>query len=424
MTGFENSEAFAKGLDAEDSLAGYRQKFHFPTLNGKDVVYFTGNSLGLQPKGAREAILQEFDDWAAFGVEGHFEARNPWYSYHEMFAEPAANLVGAKPAEVVLMNTLTTNLHLAMVSFYRPRGKRYKIICEGKAFPSDLYALESQARFHGYDPDDAIVELHPRDGEELLRPEDVLAKIEEVGDELALLMMGGMNYYTGQWFDLPAITSAAHKVGAFCGFDLAHAAGNMPMQLHDWDVDFAVWCSYKYLNSGPGSVSGMYVHEKHHQDPELPRFAGWWGYEKETRFEMKKGFKPMASAEAWQLSNAPIFSMAAHKVSLDLFNEAGMENLRAKSERLTAYLEFIINDISSRHEGTEFEIITPPDPKQRGSQLSILAHGQGKALFDKLTEGGVVADWREPNVIRVAPVPMYNSFEDVYRFGQILESSL
>jgi len=421
---FHNSSEWAKKADENDPLAHFRDQFYLPQHKGQDAVYFTGNSLGLQPHGAREAIVQEFEDWAKYGVEGHFEARNPWYSFHELFAENSAKVVGAKPSEVVVMNTLTTNLHLMMVSFYRPEGKRTKILCEGKAFPSDLYALESQVKFHRLDPNEHIIELHPREGEQCLRIEDVLAKIDEHADELALIMMGGVNYYTGQVFDMAAITKAGHEAGAQVGFDLAHGAGNVVLQLHDWEVDFAVWCSYKYLNSGPGSVSGVFIHEKHHTDENIPRFSGWWGYRKDTRFEMEKGFDPIPTAEAWQLSNAPIFSMAAHRVSLELFAQAGMKNLRAKSEQLTAYCAFVINEISERNEGSSFEIITPTAVAERGCQLSIFVHGKGKALFDYLTTEGVIADWREPNVIRIAPVPLYNSFYDVFRFGQLLEAGI
>lgn len=421
---FEFSADFARKMDEKDSLAHFREQFHFPIHEGKKTVYFTGNSLGLQPKGARKALEQELDDWARYGVEGHFDAAMPWYSYHEFFVESLARLVGAKKEEVVAMNGLTVNLHLMMVSFYRPTAGRYKILCEAKAFPSDQYALETQVRVHGYDPEDAIVEVRPREGEHLIREEDILEKIKETGSELALVMIGGVNYYSGQVFDLQSITKAGHEVGALVGFDLAHGAGNIPFQLHDWDVDFAAWCSYKYLNSGPGSVSGVFIHERHATNTEMPRFAGWWGHDKESRFLMEKGFKAIPTAEAWQLSNAPVFSMAVHRVALNLFDEAGLPALREKSISLTAYLEFVIGAVSEKVGGDTFEIITPSDPAKRGAQLSILAHGHGKALFDKLTERGVIADWREPNVIRIAPVPMYNNYEDVYRFGAILLESV
>lgn len=421
---FKNSADFARQADAEDSLNKYRDRFYFPQHDGKNVLYFTGNSLGLQPKSAREAIQTELDDWAKYGVEGHFEARNPWYAYHEMFAEPTARLVGAKPNEVVVMNGLTTNLHLMMVSFYRPEGKRTKILCEAKAFPSDRYALDSQLIHHGLNPEDHLIALEPREGEYTLRTEDVVSAIEEAGDSLALIMIGGVNYYTGQYFDIPTITSAAHKVGALAGWDLAHGAGNVPVELHDWNVDFAAWCTYKYLNSGPGSVSGVFVHQKHGLNPEVPRFAGWWGHDKQSRFEMKPGFRPIPGAEGWQLSNAPVFSMAVHKAALDIFDEVGMPALREKSEKLTAYLDYVIREIGEESPNADFEIITPADPAARGAQLSILVHGQGKPLFEQLMAAGVVVDWREPNVIRMAPVPMYNSFTDVYEFGQILKNAL
>lgn len=424
MSKFQNTLAFAQEKDSQDPLRKYRDEFFFPNFAGEGMVYFTGNSLGLQPKRTKEYIQQELDDWAKWGVEGHFHAKNPWFSYHELLTSKAAKIVGAIGKEVVITHSLTTNLHLLMVSFYRPKGKRKKILCEGKAFPSDQYALESQVKFHGYSAEEAIVEIFPREGEHLIREEDILGKIEEVGDELALVMIGGVNYYTGQLFDMKTITDAGHNVGAIVGFDLAHAAGNVGLKLHDWGVDFAAWCTYKYLNSSPGGVSGMFVHERHANNPNLPRFAGWWGHDKEERFEMKPGFKPMEGAEGWQLSNAPILGMAAHLASLDLFEEAGMDLISKKRDDLTAYLEFVINEISSSNEKANFEIITPKDPKKRGAQLSILAHGQGKSLFDAMSKSGVVADWREPNVIRIAPAPLYNSYEDVFNFGQKLEAAI
>jgi len=423
MQAYKNELSFAKEKDSQDPLKLYREKFYLPTFT-ENVVYFTGNSLGLQPKSVQSYIQEELNAWAKYGVEGHFLAEKPWFEYHEFLTEKAANVVGALPKEVVVTHSLTTNLHLLMVSFYKPEGKRTKILCEAKAFPSDQYALESQVKFHGLDPKTDIVEIAPREGEHLINEEDIYAKIEELGDELALVMIGGVNYYSGQLFDMKTITEKAHAVGAIAGFDLAHAAGNIHLKLHDWGVDFAAWCTYKYMNSSPGGVSGMFVHERHEYKPELPRFAGWWGYDKETRFLMEPGFNPMKGAEGWQLSNAPVLGMAAHLASLDLFEEVGMESLCAKRDDLTAYLEFIINDVSERNKNATFEIITPKDKTKRGAQLSILAHGQGKALFDAMTEKGVIADWREPNVIRVAPAPFYNSFEDVYRFGKILEESI
>lgn len=414
----ENSLAFAQARDAADPLRAFRNEFHFPQHNGKDVLYFTGNSLGLQPKAAADALKQELDDWARFGVEGHFQAKHPWYSYHEMLTPSLARLVGALPEEVVAMNQLTSNLHFLMVSFYRPDGKRRKILTETRPFPSDTYAFASQIAFHGAEPAKDLVEVQPRAGEHTLRTEDIVARINELGEELALVCFGGVNFYTGQAFDMAAITKAAHAVGAIAGFDLAHAAGNLHLQLHDWNVDFACWCSYKYLNSGPGSVAGAFVHQRH-LGKDLPLFAGWWGHDKSERFKMERTFKPMPTAEAWQVSNAPVFSMAVHRVALEQFDRAGIAQLRSKSEQLTAYLAFIIAEVA-KATGTHLEVITPNDPAQRGCQLSILAHGHGKALFDRITERGVIADWREPNVIRVAPVPLYNSFEDVHRFGQVL----
>ncbi len=422
---YSNTLDFAKGMDAKDPLKSFRSKFYFPTFHEKEVVYFTGNSLGLQPKTVEERIKEELDAWAKYGVEGHFLAKRPWFAYHENLTEMAANVVGAKPEEVVVTHSLTTNLHLLMVSFYRPEGKRTKILCEAKAFPSDQYALESQVKFHGLDLEKDLIEIEPRAGEHLINEEDIIGKIEELGDELAMVMIGGVNYYTGQLFDMERITAAGHAVGAQVGFDLAHAAGNINLKLHDWGVDFAAWCGYKYLNSSPGGVSGMFVHERHAYKPELPRFAGWWGYDKETRFQMEPGFNPMRGAEGWQLSNAPVLGMAAHLASLEIFEEAGMDRIGQKRDVLTGYLEFIIKDISERNaERCTFEIITPADKSKRGAQLSILAHGQGKDLFDVLTEQGVIADWREPNVIRIAPAPLYNSFEDCFRFGQCLESAI
>jgi kynureninase len=403
---FENTLAFAQQLDKEDTLAKFRNEFHLLQKDGKPAVYLCGNSLGLQPKGAKAAIDQELKDWAELGVEGHFDGKNPWMYYHHFLTEKAARVVGAKPSEVVVMNNLTAN----------PTATRYKIMMEVSAFPSDQYAMETQARFHGLNPDDAIIELKPREGEYTLRTEDIIATINANKESLAIVMMGGVNYYTGQAFDMQAITKAAHAVGANVGFDCAHAAGNLNLKLHDWDVDFAVWCSYKYLNSGPGGTSGVFVHERHGNNPDLVRFAGWWGHDEKERFQMKKGFKPMEGAAGWQLSNAQIFPMAIHKASLELFDEAGIENLRAKSEKLTGYLEFILSDFSEH-----LTVITPKTAADRGCQLSIIVKENGKKLFDYLNENGIMPDWREPDVIRMSPVPMYNSFEDVYRIGLALK---
>ena len=423
MTNWEFSLDCARKLDKNDELKSFRELFYLPTFTKSDVVYFTGNSLGLQPKTVKSHIQKELDDWAKWGVEGHIYASNPWMPYHELFTDKIAAIVGAKPQEVAVTHSLTTNLHLLMVSFYRPNSRRKKIICEKKAFPSDQYALQSQVQFHNLDPNECIVEIGPRDGEHLIRTEDVVAKIEELGEELSMVMIGGVNYFTGQIFDMKSITEAGHKQGAKVGFDLAHAAGNIPLKLNAWNVDFAAWCSYKYLNSGPGGVSGYYINEKHVNNPDIPRFAGWWGHNKDDRFKMPDKFSPIPTAESWQLSNAPVISMAAHLASLEIFEKAGMDRLRYKSISLTNYLEFIVNEISKQNNNC-LEIITPKDSNYRGCQLSIVAHGSNKILFDQLSENGVVADWREPNVIRIAPVPLYNSYEDVYRFGEILKKSL
>ena len=419
MHSFENNLQYALSMDQADSLKDQRAKFHFPKFENKNCIYFCGNSLGLQPFGVEEALLYELKHWQKYGVEGHFEGKMPWKSYHHFLKPQSAKLVGAKESEVTVMNVLTVNLHLMMVSFYRPTKQRFKIIMEGGAFPSDQYAIESQVKFHGFDPETAIVELKPRNGEHYLRSEDILSKIKEEGDSVALVMMGGVNYYSGQYFDLENITKAGHEAGAIVGFDLAHAAGNLPLQLHDWNVDFAVWCSYKYLNSGPGGPSGVFVHEQHGNNPDLPRFAGWWGYRESDRFEMKKGFVPMEGADGWQLSNAQIFSFAAHKVSLDMFESVGMEALRAKSLKLSGYLYFLLNKIET--EKGIFKIISPPDENSRGAQISLLTDDKGKDLYNYLSKNGVICDWREPNVIRVAPVPMYNSFEDVWRFADLID---
>jgi kynureninase len=421
--GFENSLSFAQSLDASDRLASFRERFYFPQHNGKDMLYFTGNSLGLQPKSVRASINQELEDWATYGVEGHFLAKHPWFSYHEMFADGAAQVVGGLPSEVVIMNQLTVNLHLLLISFYRPSGKRIKILFETKPFPSDHYAFESQARLHGLDPKDVLVEMQPREGETTLRTEDIVAKINELGDELAVVCFGAVNYFTGQFFDIASITNAGHAVGANVGFDLAHAAGNVPLHLHDQNVDFACWCSYKYLNSGPGGVSGAFVHEKHHANKDLIRLAGWWGHNKSTRFQMEPGFDPIESAEAWQMSNAPVLSMAAHKAALDIFVEAGMSALREKSLNLTGYLEFIVDAIRN-NTGVNLQILTPSNPNERGCQLSIVVPGATKQLVKDLAERGIIVDWREPNVIRMAPVPLYNSFKDIFTFGEVFTEFL
>ncbi|GAA6205117.1 kynureninase [Thalassotalea sp. SU-HH00458] len=421
---FENSLSFAQQQDRQDELSVFRDKFHFPIINDQRVLYFTGNSLGLAPKSAKEYVNAEMDEWAKWGVEGHFEAKNPWVSYHEILTPASAELVGANESEVVCMNSLTTNLHLLFVSFYQPSQQRYKIISEAKMFPSDRYLLETQVKHHGFSPDDAIIEVAPREGEHLIREEDILAAIDNHKDELALVFLGGVNYFTGQLFDMEKLTQAAHDVGALAGFDLAHAVGNVPLQLHDWHVDFAAWCTYKYLNGSAGNVGGIFVHDKHGNNTELPRFGGWWGHNKERRFLMENTFEPMSGAEGWQLSNVPIMGMAVLKSSLDIFQAAGIENLRAKSLQLTAYLEFVFNDIVSQFSNIELEIITPTAPEKRGCQLSVKLVGTDKSFFKALTEAGVIADFREPDVVRLAPTPLYNSFEDVYLFGQTLKSLL
>jgi kynureninase len=421
MMNYENTLDHAKQLDNVDVLKPYRSRFLFPKHKNKEVVYFTGNSLGLQPKTTETFIKQELTDWANYGVEGHFLAKNPWMPYHEFLTPKMAKLVGALPEETVMMNQLTVNIHLLMVSFYKPTKQRFKILCEAKAFPSDQYALQSQIQFHGLKVEDALIEVSPREGEYHIRHEDIYSAIEKNKDSLALIMIGGVNYFSGQVFDMKAITEVGHKVGAIVGFDLAHAAGNLNLKLHDWGVDFAAWCSYKYLNSGPGSVAGAFVHQRHLKNTDMPMFAGWWGHDKGTRFLMDKTFVPMQTAERWQLSNAPIFSMAACRASLDIFDEVGMVALNEKSKKLTGYLEFIVGEIN-KEKNNCLQIITPNE--NRGCQISIVAKGYGKPLYNALIENGVIPDWREPNVIRCAPVPLYNSFEDVYRFGEILRSLL
>jgi kynureninase len=418
---FKNSREFAQSLDANDELRKYRDEFHFPKVNGKQVIYFTGNSLGLQPKRTKSYVDEVMSDWANMAVEGHFYSDKPWWDYQERFAAPLSEIVGAKPSEVGVMNTLTVNLHLLMVSFYNPTPKKYKIICEEKAFPSDQYMFQSQVKFHGFDPKDAIVEIKRREGEANIRLEDVLAKIEEVGSELALVLIGGVNYYTGQVFDMKTITAAGQKQGAYVGWDLAHAAGNIKLDLHDWNVDFAAWCSYKYMNSGPGNASGFFVHEKHHNDKELKRFAGWYGHNKERRFKMEPDFDPVNGADGWQISNLPILSLAPYLASVEMFAEVGMDKLIAKRNLITAYLEFVLHEIDNELDGAEFEILTPSNQDERGCQLSVYLHGQGRELFERLMKNGVITDWREPNVIRLAPAPFYCSFEDMYDFGQILK---
>jgi kynureninase len=423
-TPFEKGLAFARGLDAEDPLAGFRDRFHIPrTGTGDETTYLCGNSLGLQPRLAADYVGEALDKWQTLGVKGHFEGEHPWMPYHEFLAQGMEALVGARPGEAVTMNSLTVNLHLMMVSFYRPDRRRYKILVEDGAFPSDRYAVESKVRFHGFEPEAAIIRAAPRAGEACLRQEDIEAIIEAEGEAIALILLPCVQYYTGQVFDMEAIVRAGHKRGCTVGFDLAHAVGNISLQLHDWDVDFAVWCTYKYLNSGPGSVGGCFVHARHGDASHRPRFAGWWGHDKADRFDMIHPFNPTAGVEGWQLSNPPILSLAAIRASLDLFGEAGyMAPLRKKSERLTGYLAWLL----AEEMGDRIAVITPEDPAARGCQLSLTVSKTefgGRELFDRLDAAGVVADWREPNVIRVAPVPLYNRFEDCFRFVEHLKAN-
>jgi len=418
---YETGAAFAARMDAEDPLAGFRTRFFFPkTVSGEECIYLCGHSLGLQPKTAKAYIDQELQDWAQLGVEGHFRARDPWLPYHRLLTERTAALVGAKPQEVVVMNSLTVNLHLMMVSFYRPTPQRHRIVVERGAFPSDQYAVKSQIRVHGYDPASALIELTARPGEFCIRYEDITALIDREGKSIALIMLGGVNYATGQAFDMRTITERGHARGCVVGFDLAHAAGNLLLELHEWGPDFAVWCNYKYLNGGPGCVGGCFVHERHARAWDLPRHGGWWGHEEKLRFEMGPDFQPMAGAEGWQLSNPPILALAPLRASLEIFQEAGMERLRAKSVSLTGYLEFLLEKVAS----PKFSVITPAEPERRGAQISIRIPDKGRAFCDQLADLGVIGDWREPDTLRVAPVPLYNSYQDVYGFVQRFSAAL
>lgn len=425
---FKNSIDFARRLDKEDTLKKYRKNFLIPRHKGKPCIYLTGNSLGLQPVKAEKFIVEELSDWKKLAVEGHLQSRRPWLYYHKFSKKSLAKITGANPTEVVAMNQLTVNLHLMMVSFYRPSAQRYKILVEAGAFSSDQYTIESQVKWHRYNPETAIVEVKPRPGEFTLRTEDILEEINNHADELALVLFSGVQYFTGQFFNIQAITEAGHKAGAYVGFDLAHAIGNVPLSLHQDQVDFAVWCGYKYLNSGPGGLAGVFVHERHHK-ANLPRFAGWWGHLEVERFQMKKGFNPMEGADGWQISNFPVLSGAAQLASLEIFDKSGMSALRRKSELLTSFLVYLLKTIDPAEK--YFNIISPEDPAQRGCQLSILVWKNGKKVFKKLSDSGVVADWREsqsPNnpsgVIRVAPVPLYNSFEDVFRFSEFFSQAV
>lgn len=420
---FQNTREFAQSLDTQDQLKKYQSEFEFPKVNGKKAIYFTGNSLGLMPKRAKKYVDDVMNDWANLAVEGHFYAEKPWWDYHERFSNPLSKIVGAKPSEVSVMNTLTVNLHMMMVSFYNPTSTRFKIICEEKAFPSDQYMFQTQVKFHGLDPKDVIVEVKRREGEHNLRNEDIIAKINEVGNELALVLIGGINYYTGQVLDMENITKAGHAVGAKVGWDLAHAAGNIELKLHEWNVDFACWCSYKYMNAGPGSVAGYFIHEKHHNNKDINRFGGWYGHNKERRFLMEPEYTPNEGALGWQSSCTGVLAMAPYLASVEMFDEIGMEALMKKRDLITAYLEFIVEE-TAKETGTNLEIITPKNQAERGSQLSIILHGEGKELFHYLMKQGVVTDWREPAVIRLAPVPLYTTFEEMYDFGQILKTGI
>ena len=421
---FENSLLFAQQLDKADPLKEFRCQFIIPSHNGKEQIYFLGNSLGLQPKNTKEEISKILDQWALYGVEGFFMGDTPWIDYHDQLTKPLSKIVGTLPHEIAVMNQLTVNLHLMMVSFYNPKGKRNKILCEAKAFPSDQYMFETHIRHQGLNPDETIIEVKPGGGEHLLRTEDIVSAIETHKDELALVLFSGLNYYTGQVFDIEAITATAHKHGIKAGFDLAHSAGNVGLHLHEWDVDFACWCSYKYLNSGPGAIGGVYIHERFHRDVRIDRFAGWWGYDKSSRFKMEKGFKPIPSAEGWQLSTPSLLLYASQKAALDIFEDADWGKILTKQKLLNNYLWFLLNDVSQSLSGKFIEVITPRKSEERGSQVSILMLQNGKAVFDSLTKAGVMADWREPNVMRIAPVPLYNSFEEVWQFANILRQIL
>jgi kynureninase len=414
---YKSELSFAKELDQSDPLKIYREKFLIPKdKSGKETIYLAGNSLGLQPKTVRAYVEQELKDWETFAVEGHTQAKNPWLPYHEFLTDQTAKLVGAKPEEVVNMNSLTVNLHLLFVSFYKPTKERHKILIEANSFPSDHYAVQSQIKFHGFDVENSLIEMKPREGEDTIRTQDIEELIEKEGDSIALIWFAGVNYYTGQAFEMEKITEAGHKKGCIVGFDLAHATGNLVLNLHDWNVDFAVWCNYKYMNGGPGAIGGAYVNEKYFTDKNIPKFLGWWGHDKQTRFLMDHKYISIPTVESWQISNPPILQLASLKASLDIFDEAGMKALREKSERLTGFMEFLINE----KENENISIITPEVAIERGCQLSLRIKNNGKELYKKLLEDGVICDWREPDVIRVAPVPLYNTFEDVFNFIKII----
>ncbi len=413
---FTNHIDFAIQADAVDELAPFKQQFHFPQHNGKDVIYFCGNSLGLQPLNVEAAVQTELNTWKEMAIGGYMGGKNPWLYYQEYLKPSLAKIVGCLEDEVTVMNTLTVNLHLLMLSFYRPTKERYKIMMEAGAFPSDQYAVETLVKHFGFDPASAIIEIAPEEGDKILRTENIIHAIEKQGDSLAVVLFGGINYYTGQLFDIKSITEAAHKVNAIAGFDLAHVAGNVPLQLHNWNVDFAAWCSYKYLNGGPGAVGGVYVRDYFANDVRTPRLGGWWGNDEKTRFQMEKGFIPKTNTSGWNISTAQVFNTVCLKAALELFDKAGMEKLRAKSLQLTAYLEYLLHQLPN----LQFEIITPVDAESRGAQLSLYFAERGKEIHDKMIENGIIVDYREPGVIRVAPAPMFCSFEDVYRFYEIL----
>ncbi|MBC7651961.1 MAG: kynureninase [Deinococcales bacterium] len=416
---FDTTLATAKQLDAQDELAHFKQQFHFPIHNDKPVIYFCGNSLGLQPVNVEAAVLQELSDWKNLAISGFSKAKNPWLVYQEYLKPSLANIVGCKESEVTVMNTLTVNLHLLMLTFYKPTKQRFKIMMEAGAFPSDQYAVETLAKHYNLQPDDVIIEISPRAGEKLLHTEDIITAINNNAESLAMVMFGGINYYTGQLFDMQQITKAAHAAGAIAGFDLAHVVGNVPLQLHNWHVDFACWCSYKYLNGGPGAVGGIYIHEQYAENPDTPRLAGWWGNDEATRFKMEKGFVAKPNASGWNISTAQVLNTVALKASLEMFDAAGIEKLRSKSLRLTAYLAYLLHQLHN----IQFEIITPANPNERGVQLSLYFVENGKAIHQKMMDSGIVVDFREPGVIRVAPAPMYCGFEDVYRFYELLRDN-
>lgn len=420
---FQNTLAFAQQMDANDPLKEFREQFIIPEKDGKEQIYFLGNSLGLQPKRTHEYLQRIMSDWATLGVESFFHAKEPWMDYHDALTPTLSKIVGCKPHELSVMNNLSVNLHLMLVSFYRPQGKRFKILCEAKAFPSDQYMMETHVKHHGYYPEEAIIEIKPREGEHTIRTEDILQTIVQHKEELSLVFFGGINYYSGQVFDMKSITHMAQTAGAKVGFDLAHAAGNIELQLHDWNVDFACWCSYKYLNSGPGAVAAVYIHERYHKS-EMNRFAGWWGYEKATRFKMDKGFKPIASAEGWQLGTPAMFMLASHRAALDVVKEAGWEKINTKRKLLTAYLWYVLDDVNASQASPIIEYITPRNETEHGCQVSMNMLQRGKEIYNALMDDGFFVDWREPSVIRLAPVPLYNTFEQVWKFGEALKQIL